>query len=717
VEPVTEVTSEGEVRVGTELTGAGRPVAAAYSTLSGAPEPQDCRRAGDVRRVGRCRVFLRRIAAALLVAGMTFAGTGAGVRAEPEPRTAFPIRFGQRTETIGTFHGWTIWLGWNGSFSDSYAPYSETYNWNTVLAPEGVYVALTSAEALYSGVDVNAGMSKFVGAMVSPDGDRLTWSYFSSLMGVSIMYGISTSAMPFGPLANMGAGFQIGPTFNRDDSGRLTRAIQYSAGFSVSYSLLPIDLPVQVSIDTKSDILGKDTGFYPVIAWDVGEGDADENPLDHIVPELQRLAAISGDAYQETMSSQFARILLPVLQQMRGGAGSVPDSTNPGEPTPPGTLFHQFLSNNSVSVPAGGPAGSIDSMIRSAQEWLDSGDTGQLADVLRDWNVVDRKAFVKATGPVQAATNLAFEMGYRWGYEASGRTNALYADKVVEIQAAYGQPVRVTVTTDEILALLRGHAAVSPAALEGVTVTFDAPPETYIASQATAVSRTIERGRATYEFVQNSHDPFVMAVNIAASDRTGGYYLKLARRIIREDSVKVTVSPAELFSGRRANLLVKATRVSGGSLAEFGVAAAGSGIDATAPGARGKAKIVDVTPSEPGAVIVTITADGFPDVVRSVPVRDTWDVRCSPRRMSLRTVRPGTGKTVTVSVRDRFTKKPLTSGEARLEGCGVDAVATIDASGKALFTGVEPTKSGNMVVTVSGTAGPLTRRPLVVVTE
>ena len=56
------------------------------------------------------------------------------------------LAYGTPANRIGTFDGWTFWLGWDGSFSETYDPFSETYAWVVYFAPEGVFVALQWAE-------------------------------------------------------------------------------------------------------------------------------------------------------------------------------------------------------------------------------------------------------------------------------------------------------------------------------------------------------------------------------------------------------------------------------------------------------------------------------------------------------------------------------------------------------------------------------------------
>ena len=132
----------------------------------------------------------------------------------------------------------------------------------SILHPRGIYVALQWAKSVYSNVDVFAGISAFYGALVSPSGDTLTRDYINSLMGVSIS--IDTMIA------------DVGPTFFRvGTDGPLIRGIQFNVGKSVSYGLIPISLPITVTLDNESGMTNIDggggwTGFYPIVEWDVG---------------------------------------------------------------------------------------------------------------------------------------------------------------------------------------------------------------------------------------------------------------------------------------------------------------------------------------------------------------------------------------------------------------------------------------------------------------
>ena len=75
---------------------------------------------------------------------------------------------GVQSSAVGTIGGWSVWVGWNASFSDSYLPESETYNWFVFFAPEGIYAGLTSAASTVSSVDVFAAIGGFIGMYASP---------------------------------------------------------------------------------------------------------------------------------------------------------------------------------------------------------------------------------------------------------------------------------------------------------------------------------------------------------------------------------------------------------------------------------------------------------------------------------------------------------------------------------------------------------------------
>ena len=189
---------------------------------------------------------------------------------------------------IGTFNHWALWMGWEGSFSDTYLPNSEAYDWVVHFAPEGVYLSLQSSKSVYSGVDVFYGIGSFIGMVVSPDGDVVTRDYIGSLQGSSITFNLNPFAVAgVGPLSQLGFAAGLGPTFfQKGDSNTFERGIQYNQSLSVSFSLIPFNVPVSVSMNYESTF---NNGFYPIISWDLDP--TVSNPFNAILMGLQSLSA------------------------------------------------------------------------------------------------------------------------------------------------------------------------------------------------------------------------------------------------------------------------------------------------------------------------------------------------------------------------------------------------------------------------------------------
>jgi hypothetical protein len=124
-------------------------------------------------------------------------------------RSSLSMTYGSPVNQIGTFNGLCVWLGWVGSFSETYIPESENYAWVVYFAPEGVYVALQNSCSRYSAVDVFAGIGSFFGAISAPDGtDRnfISKDYLESLLGVMVTLNISAGVPVAGPLSQLGVG-------------------------------------------------------------------------------------------------------------------------------------------------------------------------------------------------------------------------------------------------------------------------------------------------------------------------------------------------------------------------------------------------------------------------------------------------------------------------------------------------------------------------------
>lgn len=461
--------------------------------------------------------------------GLAASGESAGLVSAPG---GAPV-YGQPSASIGTYGGWTFWIGWAGSFSDSYLPESETYAWVVYFAPEGMYVALQSAKSNYSAVNVYASIGTFLGMLVSPDGAQLNRSYVDSLLGVTLAVNHGFQAAPFGPLANLGFGMERALTFYRTaGSTAPRRALQYGDGFSVSYDLISIPLPGSVSLDYESAV---NAGFYPIYLWNTppqpGEG-----PVGAIVRGLRGAAAGGGTSYPAQVAAAMAKILLPILAPLDPGG---PVTMDPGTAPSPATFFGHFLQDPSPTVPASPPAGSADDLITQVGEWLETGDTGGLPDAISGGfpgsdNVIGDPWDIFR--PIHAGTGLAFELGYQRGCASNPGCTTIYANCLKNIRCVPGTPCLVPVTAAEIAARAGGR----PAKYERAWVAFDNPSESFLASQEPETWQQIVNGKAVLTVQQSSATPLVIGVRTPASPATGGRNVELCRRILSfGPSVKV----------------------------------------------------------------------------------------------------------------------------------------------------------------------------------
>jgi hypothetical protein len=620
--------------------------------------------------------------------------------------------YGAAADRIGTFDGRVFWFGWNASFSETYEPISETYAWVVYVAPEAVYLALQSSEALYSGIDVNAGIGKFFGTLVSPEGDTMSWDYLTSLSGVALSKGFTFNAAPIGPLSGLGIGYGCGVTMMHRD-GALQRAIQFDATASATFELITNPFPVSASLDRASNITGKDTGFWPILIWDVDPDGADS--LERLRLELQGIASRAGDAYADTHATELARMIIDFLERIGAGDGSnVPDDGSPENPVDLADLFDEFLQHDDVVPRAGAPGGSLDRLLVETQEWLDSGDTGQLPDALRVWDVLDEPTVYADLQRLEAATGLAFELGYRRGYDSTGRDDNIYADAVERVLCPFGETCSITVTSKEIAKLLATKVKVKPADLEGVTVWFDHAPDAYLSAGATSVGVPVKDGRATYTFTQSSYAPFLMGIEVPRVAATSGYRVILADRLILCDGLRASVKPRDMKIGRGKTLKVRLRDADGARISEFTVDVDGCGLRETIEARRGQAVLKKPRPTSGGVIRLRIRAPGYDDCVRTLPVRDAVAVRARPGKLKLGRLEPGKGKTIKVSVRAPKTGK-VAGADVHLFGCGVDLRATTDGKGRATFVGVEPIRTGTMTVAVAIDGDEADARPTITV--
>ena len=221
------------------------------------------------------------------------------------PMSNAALEYGTEYADIGAFTNnygnWTFWMGWNASFSETYEPTQETYNWVVYFSPEAIYVALHSGKSTYSGVDVNAGFSYFVGTMHLGSETRLRRALLTDeLYSVSFSYSpISTSTLGIGigalGMTNLSFGFSTSMTaMFEKNADKVVRAAEFGAGLSTSVSLTPFPIPFVVSIGTDTEPgdhpeLGRFVGFYPILIWNLdSDPDLDLNPVDLMISRLER---------------------------------------------------------------------------------------------------------------------------------------------------------------------------------------------------------------------------------------------------------------------------------------------------------------------------------------------------------------------------------------------------------------------------------------------
>ena len=429
-------------------------------------------------------------------------------------------------DSLSTFNGWTVWVGWAASFSDTYAPECETLAWVAHFSPDGIYLSQQCAKAYYSGVDVNIGYNYFVGAAYAPQGAAtISKNYLDNLMGVSLSYNfIGYGLAPYGPLANLKVGASAGPTFFRTEgSNALKRAVQLGVGFSVAYELVPLPLPGTASLDYFSNI---NIGFKQILGWNPSE---DPNPMNMIREGLQSLADQTGETgeFYSVQVNHMAQMFLSFFNTMQtSGPVTLPEGN-----VSPAQYFAHFMQY--TATPANPPVNSVDYLKKKTQEWLESGNTDALSEALYRSIPLDLGSFYRSLRGVDAGTKAAFETGY---WLATG-DDYVYPDTCGSqniIQCKPGEVCSVVVTAQEIAALVPGTTA---ATFEGKQVVFDNPTEQFLNAMSTGgnveTSVTIQSGKATYSFVQASDFPLVIGARVNPSAATGSKTIELCRRIIQ----------------------------------------------------------------------------------------------------------------------------------------------------------------------------------------
>jgi hypothetical protein len=402
-------------------------------------------------------------------------------------------------DDIGTFDGWSFWVGFEASFSETYAPESESYAWIVHFAPEGVYLSLQKGKAVYSAVDVNASFNYFYGLVQSPDKDRITKDFFNSTNNVTFsVNSFSTNAAGVGPLSNLSASISSSISFFRiGTSSTFVRAVQFGAGPSVAYALVNIPLPFSVSLATESSV---EAGFYPICRWGAGKT---HDPVADMLQGLQSLASNPGGSFIDVNLTYMSKTIQNCLQRF-----------------PLSGKVKEFIASR-------GGDSEIDRLIDQVTRWKESGDTKTLPDKLRP-NIPPAQLYPLMKS-LHSAVNAGFEAGYKRGQDGKGRTDTVYADCLQEMKAQTGRTITVEVTAVEISALVPG---LDPAKLEGLPVIFDNPPDAYLSSKATESRVPIKKGKAVFQFIVSTPTPILMGARVERSAKTKNKNLELCRRLI-----------------------------------------------------------------------------------------------------------------------------------------------------------------------------------------
>ncbi len=423
------------------------------------------------------------------------------------------LNYGQAYPNIGTFKtpsgNSCLWVGWDANFSETYTPEGESYAWVVYFAPEAIYLALQSSKSVYSGVNVNAGFKYFYGSLNLTGGDRVSAELLGGLVSVSLsrnLFSASTPGVGIGAfsVANLSFALSAGLTFLKEKpTETLKRGIQVDSGISVSYDLVSIPLPFSVSLGT--DCVSGDppelcqfVGFYPIIIYDI-EQPTPQNPIDLLISELAKTATSPPLSAAEGTR----KILLNAVQIMRSD-----------------TKFNEFIESQLHNS-------NYDTLINETQQWLQSGDTGNLPENLELPNPVEAHQAMK---PIFAATQMAFELGYQRGCIANLDCSRIYADCVIEEYCTPGEECVIEIAAEEIASLIPGKTAVD---FEEAWLLIDNSVEQYLVSENESTEwLQILNGKATYRFVQNSDTPIVLGVKIDPSWAPVDTWVELCRRMI-----------------------------------------------------------------------------------------------------------------------------------------------------------------------------------------
>ena len=436
------------------------------------------------------------------------------------------LAYGVKADSIKTFNKELLWVGWNGSFSETYNNKCETYNWNLYFSPEGIFAGLTSAESNYSSVDVFASINMFWGYSKAPD--TVTWEKATSSYGITYTTDLTIIpnilSLSFGPTV-----FRPSPTATTLDD-----AIQFNIGAGFSHSLIDIPLMPSVALDTKSNITKQDTGFWPVLLWNLNPKSTD--PVKDIIKALRDLLKSSDTSYIAIHSKQMAGALLPAFTALDTRQSNVQWT---GDQITPGDYFGQFRTDGKNSP----PSHSIGEMLKDIEQWLTSNDTGAPLKIMKKIPISPASVY-GSFKTIKAGVESGFEIAYRHAHDKTvadgGDDNIIYGECIVTTHCLRGDTCIIEVDATEPANMITGKTAGD---FEDAKVNFDAAPVDFISSGTVGgkVSDTIKDGKASYSFTSSEDNNILLGVTIPAdtAPASGGKTLELcARKVVMFDLIE-----------------------------------------------------------------------------------------------------------------------------------------------------------------------------------